>query len=129
MRWTEYEQLAMRTKSDIATLDHVPVDVLHGAMGLSTEAGEMMDNVKRAVFYGKPLNLGNLQEEIGDVCWYIALICSTTGLDFNEILERNIDKLRIRYPERFASVDALNRKLVEEQAIFNAKENHGNGTL
>ena len=118
MQWHEYEQLAVRTKSDRFDIGNVSPDILHGVLGAATESAEMADNVKRAIFYGKKLDLINLREELGDLCWYIAIVCAETGFNFGEILERNIDKLRQRYPEKFSTAKALNRDLDAERAVL-----------
>lgn len=93
--------------------------ILHGAIGMSTEAGELLDNVKKYVFYGKPIDTVNVQEEIGDTLWYIAIICHELNIkNFDDIMETNIEKLRIRYPEKFKEYDALNRNLGKEREVL-----------
>ena len=48
---SEYIKLCTRTESE--SLSIVNSRILHAAAGMVTEAGEMMDNVKKALFYGK----------------------------------------------------------------------------
>ncbi len=72
------------------------------AFGLSAEAGEFTEVVKKIVFQGKPYNEKNvfhLKRELGDICWYLAQALMALDTDFNEILDMNVEKLSARYPE------------------------------
>lgn len=89
--------------------------LLHSAQGLMTESGEFMDVVKRAMQYGKPVDKINLLEELGDQCWYIAIALHALGSSFPEIMARNIDKLRVRFPDKFSTANALQRNLGAER--------------
>lgn len=73
------------------------IDILHGAMGISGEAGEIMDMIKKTLFYRKPLDVSKLIEECGDLLWYMAILLDVIGGDFEEVMEKNIEKLRKRY--------------------------------
>ena len=84
--------------------------LMHSVAGIATEAGEIADIFKKHVFYGKELDLEHLAEEFGDILWYLAILCDLCGYDFERIMEKNIDKLRVRYPEQFSESDALSRK-------------------
>jgi NTP pyrophosphatase (non-canonical NTP hydrolase) len=95
---------------------------LHGAMGLCTEAGELMDAYKKHIFYGKELDVTNVKEELGDVLWYVAELCDVYNFTFEEIMELCIAKLRKRYPQRFTSDAALNRNLIAERCVLEQDE-------
>ena len=76
--------------------------LLTAAIGICAEGGEFAEIVKKMSFQGKPYNQANREHmivELGDVMWYIAQGCIALGVDFNEILERNVQKLTSRYPE------------------------------
>lgn len=94
------------------------LNLLHAAMGIGTEAGEILDAFKRKLFYGKPLDVVNVKEEIGDIMWYVAILLRELDLDFEEILQLNIDKLRARFPDKFTEEKALNRDLDTERQIL-----------
>lgn len=94
---------------------------LHAVIGLATEAGEMLDALKKAIFYGKPLDRTNLIEEDGDVCWYRAVLADSQGYTFDESMEKNVAKLRARYGEKFTSEAAINRDLEKERSILEGK--------
>jgi NTP pyrophosphatase (non-canonical NTP hydrolase) len=75
--------------------------LLTAAIGICAEGGEFAEIVKKISFQGKPYNEANREHmivELGDVMWYIAQGCIALGVDFNEILERNVTKLTSRYP-------------------------------
>lgn len=100
---------------------------LHSAAGLVTEAGELMDAFKKHIFYGKPLDFTNVKEELGDLCWYISLMIDVLrkeGVDtsWEDIMERNIAKLRARYGEKFSSERAINRDLETERKILEKED-------
>ena len=75
--------------------------LLTAAVGMSAEAGEFTEVVKKIIFQGKPVNeenLFHLKRELGDVMWYVAQACMALDTDFNEIIEMNVEKLKARYP-------------------------------
>ena len=76
--------------------------LLTAAVGMSAEAGEFTEVVKKIVFQGKPVNeenLFHLKRELGDIMWYVMQACMGLGTDLNEIIEMNVEKLSSRYPE------------------------------
>ena len=75
--------------------------LLTAALGLTAEAGEFTEVVKKIILQGKPYNAENvfhLKRELGDICWYIAQACMALDTTFDEIIEMNVDKLKARYP-------------------------------
>lgn len=97
------------------------VRLLHAAMGTVTEAGELMDAVKKHVFYGKPLDKTNLVEEIGDLFWYIGVASDVLGITFEEIMQINHNKLFTRYSKGFDSKEAIDRNLDKERDVLEQK--------
>ena len=75
--------------------------LITGAVGLSAEAGEFMEIVKKAIFQGKPMNDENIfhmKRELGDIMWYWVNSCRAIGLDPNDVIAENVRKLESRYP-------------------------------
>lgn len=115
MTGIEYQQSAMRTNDGKATIrlldkvgDHTefPWDtdvggVLNGCLGLSGEVGEFNDMVKKWIFHEKEFDPDHAMKELGDVLWYVAMICHSFGWNLNTIMQMNVDKLKARYPEGF----------------------------
>ena len=92
--------------------------LLHAGIGLATEAGEVLDALKKHVFYGKELDRVNLREEMGDIFWYCAILADQLEVDFAEVMERNITKLKARYGEKFSEQKATTRDLETERKIL-----------
>jgi len=75
--------------------------LLTGAIGIASEGGEFSEIVKKCVFQGKPLNdetIFHAKRELGDIMWYWINSCRALGLDPNEVVEENVNKLKARYP-------------------------------
>jgi NTP pyrophosphatase (non-canonical NTP hydrolase) len=124
LQGTEYQGLAIVTENrDFETIRlRVSAErtlcLLHGGIGLATESGEFLDGLKKHIFYGKPIDAVNLAEEMGDLFWYIAVICTALGVTFEDVMERNIAKLQARYGDKFSEHRATNRDLIRERRIL-----------
>lgn len=115
MNFNQYVNEALRT----APPETDPYeDLLHGCAGLSTETGELVDVIKKHRYYGKPVDWVNVFEEMGDVLWYLALLCRAADTTLEEVAEANIAKLRARYPEKFTTEHALNRDTDAERRVL-----------
>ncbi len=95
--------------------------LLHAGFGLSTEAGEFLDALKKHIFYGKELDRVNLREELGDLFWYMAIACDELDVPFEALMQRNIEKLKARYGEKFSEEKAEKRDLETEREILERK--------
>ena len=76
--------------------------LMTAAFGMSAEAGEFTEVVKKIFLQGKPYNEDNvfhMKRELGDLCWYLAQACMALDITFEEVLEMNYEKLSARYPE------------------------------
>ena len=109
---TDHKQIQERYDSERM------VRMMHGALGLVTESAELADALKKHLYYGKPLDTTNIKEEIGDIFWYAALICRTLDVSFEDVMYKNIEKLRARFPQKFSESDAINRDLGEERRVL-----------
>lgn len=98
--------------------DKSNIRLLHAGIGMCTESGEFIDQLKKHIFYGKPLDKVNLKEEISDQLWYIGIALDELGSDFDSEQRRNIDKLKARYGDKFSSEAAINRDLDKERKIL-----------
>lgn len=91
--------------------------LLTAALGISSEAGEFTEVVKKIIFQGKPYNEDNifhLKRELGDIFWYIAQACMALDTNFEEILEMNYEKLSARYPEGTFSIHKSENRDVDD---------------
>jgi NTP pyrophosphatase (non-canonical NTP hydrolase) len=90
--------------------------VLHSACGICNEAGELMEIVKKYVFYGKDVDRTHMLEELGDLLWYISLSLDALGFTFEDVMEKNIAKLKARYKDgEFDALLAVERDRVKER--------------
>ena len=105
MKPFEYQELASRTEKPLHTQERLQ----HALLGITSEAGEIADTIKKHVIYGQALDLDNVAEEIGDIMWYIALLANATGLDLGNCMSLNIAKLKVRYPNRYTDQHAAAR--------------------
>lgn len=171
MNLKEYQSQAKRTMPDLGELE---LNLLHMKMGVITEVGEAVDQLKKHIAYGKKLDWINLREEVvGDINWYlvnestlidldlvdfekenekditkgifsfleditnflefylsnnlthkqkisscillIKNISDTYGLGYFTGLQNNIDKLKVRFPDKFDQNKALHRNLEAER--------------
>ncbi len=106
MEINEYQKLAMVTLN--RELDEKEM-LTNSVMGLCGESGEACDIVKKHLFHGHELDRESLIKELGDVAWYLAEGAEALGIPLEEVFERNIEKLRRRYPEGFSSEKSINR--------------------
>ena len=75
--------------------------LLTAAVGISAEGGEFMEIVKKMVFQGKPWTDDNREHliiELGDVMWYVMQACAALDVSLEDVVSKNVDKLKKRYP-------------------------------
>ena len=110
MNANEYQRLAMSTATGNRS-EPILDKLINGILGLVGESGEVADHVKKHVFQYQELSYGHLAEELGDVCWYIALLADAIGYSFDDILRINLEKSKKRYPNGFDSERSRNRSM------------------
>lgn len=106
MNINEYQALAMRTLNK--ELDKKDI-LINAVMGLCGESGEAIDIVKKHISHGHELNREALIKELGDIAWYLAEASTALDIPLEEVLQRNIEKLKSRYPEGFDSMRSIHR--------------------
>jgi NTP pyrophosphatase (non-canonical NTP hydrolase) len=114
MNFDEYSKLAVKTASPLV----YEKQLIHYTLGLVDEVGELASTVKKNIAYGNPLDVVNVKEELGDLMWFVANLMTLLEIDFEEVLEKNIKKLSVRYPNGFNSQDALVRNLQAEREVL-----------
>jgi NTP pyrophosphatase (non-canonical NTP hydrolase) len=111
----EYQEKTARTLADLPSVFD---NELHMALGMVTEAGEFADVYKKSLAYNKPIDYVNLKEELGDLLWYIANFCNLQGWNMSDVMETNIKKLELRFPEKFTQDKAINRDIKAERILL-----------
>ncbi len=79
--------------------------LLHMGIGVTGEAGELLDAIKKHVIYQKPLDIENIIEEVGDIYFYLEGIHSGVNFSRRTALEKNQEKLGLRYAKGSYSND------------------------
>jgi NTP pyrophosphatase (non-canonical NTP hydrolase) len=145
----EYQQLAARTEcnqsNSLANMSHglacngeglskvrqqdlLSIRLNHSIIGLSGEVGELASLLQKWIYYNKqftPEELTlKLSEEYGDALWYVAEGLNALGVSMEDVMQRNIEKLKIRYPDKYTDWHAAheNRKLKEEESALRIHE-------
>lgn len=106
MTLDDYQQLAARTLGHDRTHEQ---QLSNAALGLTGEAGEVAELIKKHLYHATPLDEEALVKELGDCLWYVAAFATVCGLSLGEIAARNVEKLRRRYPEGFDAERSRNR--------------------
>lgn len=102
----EYQELAMTTLNP--KLDKKDI-LINGVMGLCGESGEAIDIVKKWLAQGHELDRDHLVQELGDIAWYLAETATALDVSLEEVLQRNIDKLKKRFPGGFDAQKSRHR--------------------
>lgn len=111
MTFDEYQHEAMKTASPTADLTNM-------ALGLCGEAGEVADLIKKFYYQGHTADPhAKLAEELGDIMWYLALGARCLGISLEDIAVSNIQKLRVRYGEKFDPAKSIKRNEMHEAAV------------
>ncbi|HEY5806083.1 MAG TPA: nucleoside triphosphate pyrophosphohydrolase family protein [Candidatus Saccharimonadales bacterium] len=97
MTFDEYQKQALTTVH--ATHDPLMQNSIW-AMGVAGEAGEVVEKWKKIVAYKEGVvseeDRAELAKELGDVVWYVAVMAHSLGLSFDDIISRNVEKLKSR---------------------------------
>ena len=113
----EYQRKAMRTATPKC------YNTANAALGLTGEAGEVADEVKKCMYQGHPWQPSKIIEELGDVLlqvvfhaslgdvlWYVTLMAELMNVPLEYIMQANIEKLERRYPDGFSPAASVNRE-------------------
>jgi len=105
-------------KGYVEELAEEKAEALHALLGIITEVSELADALTPFIFDKKSLDVVNVEEELADAMWYIAILVRLHDIDFEAALNRNIEKLKARFPEKFDADRAINRDVVAERVIL-----------
>lgn len=85
------------------------LELSHSGLGIAGEAGELADALKKVAIYGKPPDMNNIVEEIGDCLFFLTDIMNKFNIPFPTVLQRNAVKLKDRYPKGYSDQAAITR--------------------
>ena len=101
MTFAEYQAFAARTSDPNR---HGTERIHVAALGLASEAGEVAGTIKKIAERHSNLTgeyERRITQELGDVMWYVAELCSAIGVDLDGVASANVGKLLLRYPDGF----------------------------
>ena len=107
MNVNDYQKEAMTLLNPALTEKDVLMNAL---MGLCGESGEAIDLMKKHLYQGHDLDKEKLVKELGDIAWYLAEAATGLNIDLSEVLQRNLDKLHVRYPQGFSTERSMHRE-------------------
>lgn len=97
MTLEEYQKQALTT---VIASDNEFRDLLHWVLGINGEAGEIAEKIKKIIRDKDGIvsdeDRAELAKEVGDVLWYLAVFAHHLGVPFDEIAQKNLDKLQSR---------------------------------
>ena len=107
----EFEESVQRTWKSFETtqVDGSDIELLHGALLLTGEAGEFADAVKKYLIYGQEPDIVNMIEELGDILYGVAAMAEVLGVTLDYVMANNKSKLEQRYPNGYSDADSKNR--------------------
>jgi NTP pyrophosphatase (non-canonical NTP hydrolase) len=72
------------------------IGLAYCAMGLTGEAGEVADKIKKIYRDNTEVDVPAIAKELGDVLWYVTAMANELGVSLEEIMENNYNKLMLR---------------------------------
>lgn len=126
MTFEEYQTEVMRTANRVAEAYSIPDEILSSlkeqsllknwdqmiwSLGLTGEAGEFADLMKKHHGHGHDLDREKALKELGDVLWYVSALASSLDSNLAEIAQLNVDKLRKRFKSGFTIEESKAGKL------------------
>jgi len=101
MEFDEYQKKAAKYDLFEVSSDLKEVGFIEKVLGLTGEAGETADKIKKILRDKDGMvsdkDRESVTKELGDVLWYVAAIARYLGVDLSEVAEGNINKLESRY--------------------------------
>ena len=123
---------SMRLNGTKEEMNEEPIEeinprLFHAIIGIATESTELCEALYDIMTHRKEVDLVNLREENGDLNWYQAVFYDAMReLGYSgswvDDLEKNIAKLKKRYPEKFTSEHAINRDVEAERKLLEDNE-------
>ncbi len=83
--------------------------LMHAAVGIAGEAGEILDAIKKHWVYNRPIDRENLIEELGDLEFYMQAMRNLIDVTRDEVIDTNVKKLGKRYPQGYTDFHAAER--------------------
>jgi len=113
MKFDDYQQKIKKYDQYTETDNPLDPGLFEKVLGISGEAGEVADKLKKIVRDkgGKISDEDKIEiaKELGDVIWYVASTARYLGIPFSEVAKKNVEKLESRYQRGKLNGDGDNR--------------------
>lgn len=93
----------------LETMSPQSVELLHAAVGISGEAGELLDLMKKMIFQNREVELDNVLNELGDIEFYLEAFRQNLEIIREHTLQANMNKLSKRYQGKYSDEAAQAR--------------------
>jgi NTP pyrophosphatase (non-canonical NTP hydrolase) len=103
----EYQEMAKKTAR---VLDDKDKQICFWGLGIAGEAGDVASCIKKEVFHENRKIRGGIREGLGDVMWYVAMICDHYGWSLDDVMDENLAKLKERYDGEGFSLKGAQRE-------------------
>ncbi len=114
-------KIPKNTRNSLEEFDY-RLDLLHCAVGMADESGEILDHIKKYVYHNKPFDLAAITSEFGDHSWYKFNALRLLGISFSDTLKANKIKLDARYPNgRDKNYLSDNKNISKENDLIREK--------
>ena len=114
--YSKFVDCLRATTPDTLMGESLSGDILHSAVGISGEAGELLDHIKKVIWQGHCIDCDYIIKELGDILFYLTSMCNCVGTDIDEVCKLNIEKLTKRYPDGVFDKDrSINRSKTGEE--------------
>lgn len=134
MNLVEYKNMAVQ-RLNKTIFDNATESMYYGCMGLIEETGEIIAELRKPLFKGnfheKELDSQNIKSELGDLMWYLALMCENCNVNIEQLEETkiSIDQAEEKLPVRERVIQtSINMGQVTGEIVREALKLHrGNG--
>jgi NTP pyrophosphatase (non-canonical NTP hydrolase) len=113
-----FEEFMKTTPRTIKLLGDNEKDIQHSLYGMITELAEVIDLYKKNLAYGKNFSIEQLEDETGDLFYYLSSFLHAAKLDPSRVMQKNFEKLLVRFPEGFEANKAINPNKAAEFNVF-----------
>ncbi len=96
-------------------IDGVNTRLFHAMIGTMTESTELAEAMLKSIESKTELDVVNVAEEYGDLDWYAAIFHDASKISKECMNQSTIDKLKIRFKDKFTDEEAVDRALDEER--------------
>ena len=84
---------------------------------------KLLDILKKKIYYNKDTNIEVVKKLSINMFYLLNYYCEKNNTNVSDILDKNINKLKARYGEKFSSERAINRDLETEREILEKGSN------